>query len=634
MTIKIDFTKIRILSLEHRINLLIVLLLISLYVFLPTIDFLPFRRSPVTGKFIVFLLATLIIVCFFLVNLKISDKPFSIDRLDISILLLIVYIILNKYFFQPIYGFSIRFYELLGLLALYFVIKSLRPKYHVWLLISAIIGADIQIIVGWLQMYGFVEPNSSVLKVTGGFFNSGPYSGYLVAVLPISFIFLKVYKSLGISNALIGGGKKSINAQETIVHFFVVLNIIGCATIIPALKSRAAFITIFFTSFYIYRKEIWRFFKKNTRKKTFKLLLVMGAISCVTASTILLYNFKKSSSEGRLLILKIAVEMLTDRPILGFGHDRFRSSYMLYQSEYFEKHTDKTMALRAGNTAYALNAPLQFSVENGLLGFTVLLVVLYLLIDKSRNLAGNSQLNEIAITGILSVVIFSLFSYPSEILPIKLMLVLFVAIIFTQQVYSINKCLEAKNKSKPRSVYILLISLTTCSLIFYKTLELAEGYREWNNSHENYLNKDYKRAIKGYRLIYPLFDTDGTFLADYGIALYSSKDVNAAIGILSNAKKYSNNSVIETVLGNCYSEIEDYKNAEICYRRSINMVPGSFSSHYLLLKMYLDINQMEKALTVAKSILKLRVKVPSESTFGIINRAKNILNSQGVNYVD
>ncbi|PXX30682.1 O-antigen ligase [Arenibacter sp. ARW7G5Y1] len=628
MTLKIDCTKIRILRLEHSINLLIVLLLFSLYVFLPSIDFLPFRRSPVTGKFIIFLLATLLIVCLFLGKLKVSDESFSIGRIDISILLLVVYITFNRYFFQPTYGFSIRFYELLGLLALYFVIKSLTPKHHSWLLIAAIIGANIQIIIGWLQLYGLIESNSSVLKVTGGFFNSGPYSGYLVAVFPIGLQFLKN------GNFLIEDGKKYINIRKAIVHFAVVLNIIGCVTIIPALRSRAAFIVIFFTVGYIYRKNIQSFFEKNTKKRVVKVLLVLGAICCMITSIIFIYNFKKGSTEGRLLILKTTVEMLKDRPVMGFGYDRFHSNYMLYQSEYFEKHNNIKMALRAGNTAYAFNEPLQFSVENGILGLSILLLVLYFLIIRRGTLKENEPLYEMAMAGILSIIIFSLFSYPSKILPIKLVLILYVAILSANQASSFCNRFKPQNKSKSRSFYILLISLSISCLLFYKTLKLAKAYYVWNNSHENYLDKDFNLAVKGYRLIYPFFDTDGKFLTDYGLALYSAKDTYAAINILSNAKNYSNNSVIENVLGNCYKEIEDYKNAEICYQRSINMVPGSFRSHYLLLKMYSDNNQMENAVNVANRILNLKVTVPSETTFEIINGAKNFLKLQGVNYVD
>lgn len=630
MIVKVNRYKNSVLRSNCSVNRSIIALVMCLYIFLPSIDFLPFRYPTVTGKFMVFILATLIIVFLSLVRLLVFENSFTVGPIDISFLLLVGYITLNRYGFQTICGFSIRFYELLGLLALFFIIKSFKNKAHYyWLLIAAVLGADIQIIIGSLQLYGFIEPNSSILRVTGGFFNSGPYSGYLVVIIAIGLQLLKKDELFG--NVKKSNNKKLVNIRRSVIRFIIFFNIIGCATIIPALRSRAAYITVFFVIAYVYRKKIRYLFKNTIRKRVVRYLLVLGIMGCMITLPIFMYNFKKGSSEGRVLILKITTEMFKDRPLLGFGYDRFRSNYMLYQSAYFERNIDKKGALRAGNTAYAFNGPLQFSVENGIFGLVILLLTVYVLTGRRGIARRNSQLSEIAKVGILSIFLFSLFSYPSEILPIKLLLVLFVSILSADLAATYRNNFKIKTNLGSKAKGFIMVCLLFCCFMFYKTLKLGKAYYVWHNSHKNYLDRDYNLALEGYTSVYPLFESDGKFLTDYGLVLYLTDNPSGAISMLIKAKDYINNSTIENTLGDCYFEIKDYKNAEISYRRAIRMVPGSFSSHYLLLKMYADSHQTAKAVSIAKTILKLTIKVPSEATQGIINEAQNFLKKEGIN---
>lgn len=92
------------------INVLLILLLL---VSVPQINLEGYPQSTITSKFIVFAyfcvgLPTLFILGVF----KLKTINLSFSRIDISLAVLFVFIVINRYFFQTDYGFSIRFMEL------------------------------------------------------------------------------------------------------------------------------------------------------------------------------------------------------------------------------------------------------------------------------------------------------------------------------------------------------------------------------------------------------------------------------------------------------------------------------------------------------------------------------------------
>lgn len=116
------------------------------------------------------------------------NKPFTIriSKLDIILVLIVGYIALNRYVIQSHYGFSIRFIELIGLSVVYLILRSLQTKYCFWLLLAIIISGSIQAVYGNLQLLEYYPSNHSGFKITGSFFNPGPYAGFLSAIWPIT----------------------------------------------------------------------------------------------------------------------------------------------------------------------------------------------------------------------------------------------------------------------------------------------------------------------------------------------------------------------------------------------------------------------------------------------------------------
>ena len=154
------------------------------------------------------------------------------------------YITINRYLIQSLLGFSIRYIELLGLSFLYLVLRSISLKNYPWLLLTIVLSGIIQAVYGNLQLFGYYSSNHSGFKMTGSFFNPGPYAGFLVSVWVVA-LGMYLFKDTLISRMLLQINTKIIVLNKLIKYIFEyipILGLISIALVLPALKSRASWI--------------------------------------------------------------------------------------------------------------------------------------------------------------------------------------------------------------------------------------------------------------------------------------------------------------------------------------------------------------------------------------------------------
>ncbi len=409
------------------INFSMICLVFSVFLLilvLPHIDISGYVLETLTSKLIYFLYGCVVLLGFYTFY-SISRKTisYSFSKLDIALLALLLYIILDRYVIQSDFGFSIRYLELLGLSFLYVILRIIALKNYPWLLLAIIISGIIQAVYGNLQLLGYSASNHSSFKITGSFFNPGPYAGFLVSVLPIA-LGMYLYRDTLTAKLQAEAKNKSPLLHGIIKQTFEYIPLLGVVNIVivlPATKSRAAWIAAICSSIVLVAIKyaiLPRLLNKATIKLQ-KIALIVLAIGIVSAGLFSLYHYKKASSDGRAFIWKVTTEMIADTPVFGLGFDRFKAQYMNYQADYFAKNGDTSEIKVADNTYYAFNEGLQFVAENGLLGFLFLMIVVYVLFLTKVN--EGYQLNSfIAKMVFLTIGIFSCFSYPMQILPIKL----------------------------------------------------------------------------------------------------------------------------------------------------------------------------------------------------------------------
>lgn len=230
----------------------IIFSLIILLICIPQINSTSYPQSTITSKFIVFIyfcIGLSVISAFSILKSKITH--FSLSSIDITLAVSLVYIVINRYFFQIDYSFSIRFIELLGLGLIYVVFRTLNVKLFYGLLLAIVISGTIQAVYGNLQLLGYFPSNHSGFKLTGGFFNPGPYAGFLVSVFPIA-LGLYLFKEEVVNRLQFDMENKRFLHVNTFIKYAVeyipLIGIISIILVIPATQSRASWLALTISS--------------------------------------------------------------------------------------------------------------------------------------------------------------------------------------------------------------------------------------------------------------------------------------------------------------------------------------------------------------------------------------------------
>ncbi|WP_026712495.1 O-antigen ligase family protein [Flavobacterium daejeonense] len=611
-------------------RILLVVFIAILILVIPQLNIEKYVLPTITSKMIYFLYGSLILLGLYSLSIIFPKAiSFSFSKIDIALFILVFYITLNRYFIQSHYGFSIRYIELLGLSFFYVVLRHISLKNYPWLLLSIVVSGIIQAVYGNLQLLGYYVSNHSGFKMTGSFFNPGPYAGFLVSVWTVA---LGMYLFRDTIIIQMQSQKKS-NSQflnEVLKYTFEyipLLGLISIAIVLPALQSRASWIAALVGSYVLL--ELKYHFLKNIFKKvtaTFqKTAFMLLSVGILSAGLFSLYHYKKGSSDGRAFIWKVTTEMIADAPVFGLGFDRFKAEYMNYQANYFAKNGETAEALVADNTYYAFNEGLQFVAENGFVGLVLLLIIIYFIFQINVK-EKHRLLSLIVKTGLLTIAVFACFSYPMQILPIKMVLIFLVAILSN----SASPIFQFKIEDYSRKQWAYKISLALLTYIaihktYGYTTTLNQGFMAWNNALNSHQYGDYNAATQEFELAYPVFKKDGDFLMNYGKTLSMAGEPHKAIAVLEQAKHYQNNTVIASALGDSYKAIKQYEKAEVTYQQAINMTPGKFYANYLLAKLYDVSGQEGKAVTMAKKLLNKEIKIPSTAIKEIHEEMKKIL---------
>lgn len=661
----------------------ILLCIVILSVLIPSVNSHTLMNGTQSSKSIFFLLGIGLITAFTILRFWLSPKfvKLKFSKIDLLFFLFISYILFRNKWVDL--ENSLLFLELCGLTLWYSIIRFQSEQILLLTLMGLCIGGLIQAFYGNLQLWGYYPSHHSMFKMTGSFFNPGPYAGYLAAVFPISLGFYLFNISIGIPvqlpiftklNSWSVTIKTFIKRLFVVTHFFynkckgestseklvekpdytyvtlkslMLISIIGVSLVLPASRSRAAWLAVLISSGYLFLVR-YRLGSKirsyiNTCLKQLGLISVLVTLISITASG--LYFFKKGSADGRLLIWKISTEMINDNPILGMGYDGFTRYYMDYQSVYFENNPDSEELLVAGDTNYAFNEPLQLTVEHGFLGIILIgAIVLFVFFGKytfqkslnekedfrndsfslvflpdqktTEETRADLILLHIARATILSIFVFSLFSYPLQILPIKICLTVALAIVANILSRNVNLSLQTPfrfNKSL-RFINRSIISVGLLGMIFsimYHLHNIKIAYTDWKNAFELYNYGIYNDCLNEYEKAYPILKTNGSFLTNYGKALSMAEKHEKAIGVLQQAAGYYPNTVVYTTLGDCYKKMSQTHNAEQAYLHAWYMNPNRFYPKYLLVKLYDESGQKEKSIEVAKELLGKDIKVES-----------------------
>jgi len=404
--------------------------------------------------------------------------------------------------------------------------------------------------------------------------------------------------------------------------------------VLPAGRSRAAWLAAAISSLYLLFvakgevADLWyKLVGTGKRKWLYYTLIAITALAITSG----LYLMKKGSADGRVLIWKVTVDAIKEQPLWGHGIEKFKAFYMDGQAGYFNDHPDSPETLVAGDNNYAFNEPLRVASETGLFGLALALLIIWSAFqnNKSGKLKQDSDdLILLSRAGLLSVFIFGLFSYPAEIVPIMVNVILYLAIIAGSQ----QPILTMPVSAKLRNPVVRLVSasalLAAAILASQQLYSINRAYTRWNEAYATYSMGAYVEATEEYEKTYSQLKNNGDYLINYGKALSMAEKHEKAIEILERSKTFVNNTVLYTALGDSYKATGQTTKAEAAYIHAWQIVPSRFYPKYLLAKLYDETGQHEKAVATAKELLSKDVKIESTAVKEIQEEMRKIIEKQ------
>lgn len=575
--------------------LLIPLLLVLATVFIINREL---ANGIVSGKYFWFYAGMGLVAISTFLSAIISKKRFRFSISDSCILFFAGSIFFSTFILNDAPLNTTRLTLAFSLLILYFSIRIIIYSYakktfnQTLLCFFILVTAFVEAVWGLRQLYGFETSQHSLFKVTGSFFNPGPYSGYLAMVFPLALYYFL--------NPILFPGNRFENYLSLFVKWFSGLTCVAIFLVLPAAMSRASWLGVIGGSFivllaYGVKHYPVKAYYLRHKKRIHLLVFILSVLSFAALSG--MYLMKKDSADGRTLMWKVSWQAIQKHPF-GVGLGNFSGVYGDAQAEYMlSGKASETEEYVAGNPEYAFNEYFQIGVESGITG---LFLFIGILVFSFRSLFRSKQWGIMgALTALL---IFACFSYPFSVLPYLIVFVVFLAM-------DNEPTTTKRNRWISPAIAFLCLLLT--SFVLYKQYPVYKAYKKWKQEQLYYSVGLYKDVSKSYSALYPYLNDQIKFLFEYAQSLSKSEQYAESNRILARAMQISCDPVLYNIAGKNYQALKEYEQAEYYLIRSTQIVPNRLYPYYLLTKLYDEMGEKEKALKTAQIVLTKEPKVDS-----------------------
>jgi O-antigen ligase len=457
--------------------------------------------------------------------------------------------------------------------------------------------------LGLLQLYGFEQSNHGLFRLTGSFFNPGPYAGFLAVIAPVAFYLLFNHKGheRATPPPFVGRGQGGEAIIELSLKIVSALTLAVILLVLPATMSRAAWVAVLVGCIAVMPEKI-----KNGAKRCNPRLL-RTAIIAVAVSIILagagLYVLKKDSADGRLLTWKISLQTIVKHPF-GTGLGNFAGAYGDTQAEYFASgQGSKTEEWVAGNPEYGFNEFLQIGVESGILAFALFIAICIL---AAKNLWKNREFGLLG--SLLALLVFACFSYPFGLWEFLVLFVFLLAVANTNP--DLTNC---TGKHRLKKLAFLCIIIVIGVILSRDLYPIFKAEKQWKREQILYHSELYSEAAEAFRRHEPYLNDNTEYLFEYGRSLSMTKDYEESNRILQRAVKISCDPMLYNIMGKNFQALKQYSDAERCFLKAANIVPNRLYPWYLLAKLYEETGQTDKAAAAAEIVLTRKPKTDSKA---------------------
>lgn len=536
-----------------------------------------------------------------------SKKLLKVNFPEILLLLFVIYVCLNNVVNSTFSGNGNLFnYLIFFLLYFAFVFLYNNDKEIIkFLFLGLFAGFLLELLLGYGQLFGVFSNSDSKFVLGGLFGNPGAFSGYLAVFSSFLLTIICFYKELF----------KSENFLLAILFSFFC----GVCLIILC-DSRGAWVAISISAVFVLNQR-YRFtnaIQNLLKTKTSKIITSATLLITILVVSIGLFCYKIESAKGRLLIWKISADMVVNNPLFGSGLGSFETSYGKAQATYFlSNNASESETQLADYVTCAYNEFLEILIELGIVGLLLFAAILYFALTKREN-EKTSKFLIASKASLISLLILSMVSYPFKIMPTIILFVICLLIIFRIGEYRSIVIL----KYNKQVVFIWLVGI---SALVYGGSRQVYGIYHFRNGYVKVLNKDFDSGIRDYKKAYPFLNNSGEFQFYYGAVLYLKHDYSASIFHLQKAVSLQSGPNTFITLGNALQKLKQYDKAEQAYRMATGITPAKLYPKYLLVKLYVEMQQTDKALNIAKSIINAKEKTATTAGFEIKNEMKLLI---------
>ncbi len=333
-------------------------------------------------------------------------------------------------------------------------------------------------------------------------------------------------------------------------------------------------------------------------------LMVVPALMCVGMAA--MFVFKQSSSHGRMFILHNTVEMIADAPLLGHGTDAFEREHMPRQADYFRQHDDSETAMLADDIRHPLNEFLLVGVNHGVLGMSVLAVLLCFPLFWRRRLY---DANRALWSSLLMLFVFCQFLYPL-LYPLSWLLVVGGWWLLLAEPL-------ARWLTRLRIVFLSLTVAALISAVGCTCLLMVWGHASSMAKHGR--SSD---AMPLYESLYPYLSWHSIFLYDYAIESFYAGRFRQAHLLAEECKDRYISYDLTLLEGDIRQALKQFDKALSSYDEASYMCPVRFAPLYGKWQVYKHLGAKEDVDSVARIILSKEIKVYSPEIEMIINDVK------------
>ncbi len=439
-----------------------------------------------------------------------------------------------------------------------------------------ILIAVIQLIYVGGQLAGYIESGSYFFRVTGCNENPTVTALYLTGCMPLV-------------------AKRA--TKDTHRMFYVTLSVLSLIAIIT-LRCRTAYIGLcveitVWTIMFLYDNPL-----ATKKVLSHKWQLGFVGVFIISIASARLYDMKRDSAAGRLLVWKLSASMIAGQP-LGYGIGLFEKEYNLHQADYFRsgKATDEERH-NADFTTMAYNDYLEHGVEGGLTGMMLLIGFYSTMIMQAVR---HKQKENAAVIAAFAVMSLTNFIYTS-IHPWWLLMC------YASFVTADSKKQEIRNKSICNTLYVTLIALF--AVIFYHEYSKVCSQIRLAGGQDNIM------------ALQPSIGTSEAFWRICARKHIKEHDYHQALRDIRTARLYTSSPILFMMEYHCLTALDDTSESMARIDTLSMMQPSRLTPKYLLMKHYIATDNDSNVIAYAYDIIQIGEKIKTAKSSFIMSQAK------------